>query len=148
MCLLIEHALRVSEIVALDATSINVKRHALTVRRSKTYSVDVLELMPATHVAAEKYLPLLPEEGPLFYGYEGKRITRFGIFDRVRVLGALVGIANLSPHDLRHYWTKDVFKKGNCLDLIQRFGGWKSSAMPLYYAQEYGVTTRGLKVSP
>lgn len=148
MCLLIEHALRVSEIVALDATSINVKRHALTVRRSKTYSVDVLELMPATHVAAEKYLPLLPEEGPLFYGYEGKRITRFGIFDRVRVLGALVGIANLSPHDLRHYWTKDVFKKGNGLDLIQRFGGWKSSAMPLYYAQEYGVTTRGLKVSP
>ncbi len=148
MCLLIEHALRVSEIVALDAPSINVRERTILVKRSKTYSQDVLELMPAAQVAAEKYLPLIPEEGPLFYGYEGERITRYGIYDRVQVLGKLVGVEHLSPHDLRHYWTKDVFKQGNGLDLIQRFGGWKSPVMPLHYAQEYGVTTRGLQVSP
>lgn len=68
-------------------------------------------------------------------GYEGKRITRYGIFDRVRLLGQQVGIEHLSPHDLRHSWTIDAFRNDNGIDLIQRYGGWSSPFMPLRYAK-------------
>lgn len=147
MCLLGEHGLRVGEVVALDARSINVRRKTIAVKRPKSHRQDVLSLMPATLLAAEKYLPLVAKAGPLFFGYQGKRITRQGIYKRVRELGELVGIERLSPHDLRHYWTKDAFLKGNPLSVIQRYGGWDSGHMPLRYAQEYGVEITGLHVS-
>jgi integrase len=147
MCLLGEHGLRVGEVVALDARSINVRRKTITVKRPKSHRQDVLSLMPATLQAAEKYLPLIDPAGPLFPGYEGRHITRQGIYKRVHELGELAGIERLSPHDLRHYWTKDAFLKGNPLSVIQRYGGWDSGHMPLRYAQEYGVEITGLRVS-
>lgn len=147
MCLLIEHALRVSEIVALNASSIDLQAGTIAVYRSKTYSSEVYELMPRTREAAQSYLPLIDTDGPLFLGYEGQRITRYGIFDRVRQLGRQVGIENLSPHDLRHFWTIDAFRNGNGIDLIQRYGGWNSPAMPLHYAKLIGVANKGLKLS-
>jgi integrase len=147
MCLLGEHGLRVGEVAALDARSINVRRKTIAVKRPKTHRQDILGLMPATLQAAEKYLPLIDPAGPLFCGYGGRRITRQGIYKRVHELGILAGIEHLSPHDLRHYWTKDAFLKGNPLSVIQRYGGWESGYMPLRYAQEYGVEVTGLRVS-
>src|SRR5229473_2662252 len=129
MCLMIEHALRVSEVVGLDASSINLEAGTITVYRQKTYTRDTYELMPRTREAAQAYLPLIDQDGPLFTSYQSKRITRYGIFERVRLLGKQVGIENLSPHDLRHFWTIDAFKNGNGIDLIQRYGGWNSPAM-------------------
>lgn len=147
MCLLGEHGLRVGEVAALDARSINVRRKKIFVKRPKSHRQDTLSLMPATLQAAEKYLPLIDPAGPLFHGYEGRRITRQGIYKRVHELGELAGIEHLSPHDLRHYWTKDAFLKGNPLSVIQQYGGWDSGHMPLRYAQEYGVEVAGLHVS-
>lgn len=147
MCLLIEHALRVSEVVGLHASSIDLEAGTITVYREKTYTRDTYELMSRTREAAEGYLPLVEQDGPLFIGYQGKRITRYGIFERVRVLGKQVGIENLSPHDLRHFWTVDAFRNGNGIDLIQRYGGWNSAAMPLHYAKVVGVANKGLKIS-
>ena len=135
MCLLIEHALHVSEVVSLNAESIDLGAETLTVYRPKTYTYDTYELMPRTREAARHYLPLIDPHGPLFMGYEGKRITRYGIFDRVRLLGQQVGIEHLSPHDLRHSWTIDAFRNDNGIDLIQRYGGWSSPFMPLRYAK-------------
>lgn len=162
MCLLIEHGLRVSEIVNLDASSIDLQENTISVKRSKTYSQDVLRLMSGTRAAAARYLPLLEAHRntlpvvdgddilhePLFYGYEGRRITRFGIYNRVRELGELVGIKNLSPHVLRNYWVQDAFHHpANSLDMIQQYGGWKSAIMPLYYAQQHRPLTEGFQVS-
>lgn len=147
MCLLIEHALRVSEVVGLDVNDIDLETGTISVYREKTYTRDTYELMPRTREAAEIYLPLVEQDGPLFTSYQGKRITRYGIFERVRLLGQQVGIPNLSPHDLRHFWTVDAFKNGNGIDLIQRYGGWNSPAMPLHYAKVIGIANKGLRVS-
>ncbi len=160
MCLLIEHGLRVSEIVCLNVSSIDLAEKTIAVKRSKTYSKGTLRLMPGTYLAAARYIPLLNEyrsiisfdaveqETPLFYGYEGQRITRFGIYDRVRELGTRVGIKNLSPHILRNYWVQDAFRqKSNSLDIIQQYGGWKSAIMPLYYAQQHRPLTEDFKIS-
>jgi integrase len=124
MCLLIEHGLRVSEIVNLNEESIDIEEGTIHVKRSKNYSQSTLKLMPGTRTAAVRYLPLLETyratlaegnenadlEHPLFYGYEGKRITRFGIYDRVRELGKQAGVKDLSPHVLRNYWVQDAFR--------------------------------------
>jgi len=88
MCLLGEHGLRVGEVAALDARNINVRRKKITVKRPKSHRQDTLSLMPATLRAAEKYLPFVDQAGPLFYGYGGRRITRQGIYKRVRNQGS------------------------------------------------------------
>lgn len=162
MCLLIEHGLRVSEIVNLNEESIDLQEDTIHVKRSKNYSQGTLKLMSGTSAAAARYLPLLQayratlpviaEQAnppcPLFYGYGGERITRFGLYDRVRELGKQVGIKNLSPHILRNYWVQDAFRyKENSLDKIQQYGGWKSAIMPLYYAQQHRPLTEDFKVS-
>ncbi len=160
MCLLIEHGLRVSEIVCLNASSFDLDEKTISVKRSKNYSQGILKLMPGTYAAASRYLPILEDyrstlvhqddlqDTPLFYGYAGERITRFGIYDRVRELGMRVGIKNLSPHVLRNYWVQDAFRqKDNSLDMIQQYGGWKSAIMPLYYAQQHRPLTDDFKVS-
>jgi integrase len=135
MCLLIEHALTVSEVVALNANSIDLATDTISVYRAKTDTHSRLKLKRSTREAAVRYLPLIDSHGPLFIGYRGKRITRYGIFDRVRLLGQQVGIENLSPHDLRHFSTIDTFIAGNRIDLIQRYSGWNSPAMPLTFAK-------------
>jgi integrase len=141
LCLLGEHGLRIGEVVALTVGSFDLRRGTLTVLRAKTHSRDVLRLLPATRAAAECYLPAVsPEkEAPLFLGYRQQRISRRGLTRRVQELGKLAGIEQLSPHDLRHYWTRDWFLHEEALTTIQRYGGWASGAMPLYYAREFGV---------
>ncbi len=147
MCLLGEHGLRVGEVVALDATSINVRKGTMVVKRPKSHTQDTLKVKPATLRAAAQYLPLIPADGPLFYGYEEKRMTRQGIYKRVHELGELAGIPKLSPHDLRHFFAKDAFLQGNPLSVIQKYGGWTSGHMPLRYAQVYGTEVADLQVS-
>jgi integrase len=149
ICLLGEHGLRVGEVVALNAISINLRSGTITIKRHKIHQEDTLKLLPATRRASEQYLPLLSEavvrsNGPLFEGYQGKRITRQGIYERVKDLGQLIGIPKLSPHDLRHYFAKRSFERGNPLSAIQAYGGWRSGHMPLRYAQQYGATLGGL----
>jgi integrase len=141
LCLLGEHGLRIGEIVALNVGSFDLRRGTLTVLRAKTHGRDVLRLLPATRAAAQHYLPLISQDraAPLFAGYCQQRISRRGLSKRVQQLGEQAGIAQLSPHDLRHYWTRDWFLKEETLITIQRYGGWASGAMPLYYAQEFGV---------
>lgn len=145
-CLFGEHGLRVSEVIALEAHHIDLDAGCITIYRPKTNTRDVYELMPATRDAAEDYLPLIPEDGPLFPGYNGKHITRQAIFNRVREIGKQLGIDNLSPHDLRHLWAMLALRSGNSLDVVQAYGGWSSPAMVLHYAKLFGAPKKGLKL--
>jgi integrase len=150
MGLLIEHAFRVSEVVALNIESFNLRKGLLTVYRSKTNDTQQHKLKKHTRLAAERYLALLALErkaGPLFTGYQGRRITRQGIFDRVRLLGQQVGIANLSPHDLRHYWTYDALENGTPLDRVQSGGNWTTATMVLRYAKRHGIANEGVIIT-
>ncbi len=148
ICLLGEHGLRVGEVVALNVASINVRSNELEVRRPKTHDDDILPLLPATQRAAELYLAVCGKDGngPLFVGYQGRRITRQGLYERVKNLGLLIGIPTLSPHDLRHFFAKNGIEMDNPLSVLQRYGGWKSGHMPLRYAKQYGATASMLKM--
>ena len=138
LCLLIEHALRCGELVALDVESIDLERHTLSIYSEKTHTFNVHELQEHTEASARIYLTQLDRNtGPLFTGYRSQRITTRAINKRVGILGQELGLTQkqLSPHDLRHFFTFDALEHGLPLDLVQGIGGWTSPYMPLLYAK-------------
>lgn len=144
LCLLIEHALRCGELVALDVESIDLERHTLSIYSEKTHTFNVHELQERTEAAARTYLTQLGRNtGPLFSGYHNQRITTRAINKRVGILGQELGLVQkrLSPHDLRHFFTFDALEHGLPLDLVQGIGGWTSPYMPLLYAKRSIVRT-------
>jgi integrase len=148
MGLLIEHAFRVSEVVALNIEDFDLRKGTVTIYRSKTNDTQEHKLFKHSYLAAERFIRQLERKsGPLFLGYEDKRITRQGIFDRVRQLGEQVGIENLSPHDLRHYWTFDAMQNGTPLNHIQTGGNWTTTAMVLRYAKRAGIANEGVIIT-
>lgn len=148
MGLLIEHAFRVSEVASLNIEHVDLARGTITVYRSKNDETTTHKFEKHTRLAAERYLAQMDEQrGPLFVGYKGERITRYGLYDRVKVLGELVGIDHLSPHDLRHYWTFDALGNGTPIDRVQAGGGWKSQTMVLRYAKRAGIANEGVRIT-
>lgn len=141
-CLFIEHALRCSELVALDVESIDLSRRTLSIYSEKTHTFNIHRLQERTEAAARAYLEQLGRNtGPLFEGYHGQRITTRAVNKRVGVIGQLLGFKKkrLSPHDLRHFFTFDALESGLPLDLVQGIGGWTSPYMPLLYAKRSTV---------
>jgi integrase len=148
MCLLIDHSLRVSEVAALDISSINLQRSELTIYRQKTNTIQVHSLSPDTYKAALAYLADCPASGPLFVGICSKdRIGTRSINERVGQLGDALGIKGLSPHDCRHFFATDALRNGTDIKSLQDAGGWNSPAMPLRYAKSAKVANAGLKMS-
>jgi len=148
MGLFIEHAFRVSEVAGLDVEDFDLEQGLVTIYREKTNETQTHRLKKHTLLAASRYLVECgATTGPLFLGYQGRRITRYGLYDRVRVLGHQVGLPTLSPHDLRHYWTYDALGNATPVDRVQSGGNWKSPTMVLKYARRTGVANEGVIIT-
>jgi integrase len=65
---------------------------------------------------------------------------------RVRMLGERVGLANLSPHDCRHYWASAAIAGGTDLLALQEAGGWASLAMPRRYVERAKIANERVKL--
>jgi integrase len=70
-------------------------------------------------------------------------MTAWSLSERVRVLGARLGIEGLSAHDCRHYWATYWADKVDVLRL-QEAGGWSSLAMPRRYVEESEIANEGM----
>jgi integrase len=148
MGLFIEHAFRVSEVAGLNVEDFDLEQGIVTVYREKTDEMQTHRLKKHTLLAASRYLAEAgATSGPLFVGYQGHRITRYGLYDRVRVLGQQVGLPKLSPHDLRHYWTYDALGNATPVDRVQSGGNWKSPTMVLKYARHSGIANGGVIIT-
>jgi len=148
MGLFIEHAFRVSEVVGLNIEDFDLEKSTVTVYREKTDETQIHKLKKHTLLAASRYLAETgATTGPLFLGYQRRRITRYGLYDRVRVLGRQVGLPALSPHDLRHYWTYDALGNATPVDRVQSGGNWKSPTMVLKYARRTGIANEGVIIT-
>ena len=148
MGLLVEHALRCGEVADLNIEHITIKAGTMTFYREKTDQIETHELKKHTLMALETYL--VEEQrtsGPLFMGNKGNRLTRRAINARVKRLGQLVGVEQLSPHDLRHFWTFDALRNGTPIDQVKSGGGWKSDSMVLRYAKRAGIANAGVKIT-
>jgi integrase len=153
MCLFIEHALRVSELVSLNIENFDQSAGTVAIYSLKKKEWITHRLKKHSRLALDLYLA---EEkravGALFCGYQtankpDARITRYGVYDRVRLLGELLGIDHLSPHDLRHFWTIDALANETPIDRVQAGGNWTTPHMVLRYAKRSGIANEGVKIT-
>lgn len=149
MGLLVEHALRCSEVTLLTIDSIDLRRGTIRIYRPKTDRTDIQKLHTHTKLAAQAYLSQVGRKhGPLFTGYDqDKPLSTRAINKRVAILGGEIGIERLSPHDLRHHWAFDALLNHTPLNVVQADGGWETEYMPLRYAHQVGATGGGATIT-
>lgn len=139
LVLLLDLGLRVSEAAGLRADDFDPATGVLTVYRKKTDTTTRFTLQNGKLATLRAYFENDKPTGQLLQGsrksgvLEGSMSKR-AIAARVRAFGALVGIADLSPHDLRHTAATRNAAKMNAREL-QDFFGWNSPAMASRYIE-------------
>jgi integrase len=152
MCLLLDHGLRVGELAGLDVAAIDLQAGTLTFYREKVDIIQRHKLTPETQLAVILYLQNEQPHGKLLMGSRKGQARLVGgmsaraICERVRALGAVIGLIPLSPHDCRHYWATSAVKGGSDIRSLQEAGGWSSPAMPLRYAQAGKIANAGIRL--
>lgn len=151
MCLLLEHGLRVGELVLLQAENFDITAGTFYFERPKVDAEQLHQLSEDTAKALRAYILAgdAPTQGPLLRGSrKSGALTHAGISDRaiqarVRFLGEQIGLFDLSPHDCRHYWATYWAKKVDVLRL-QEAGGWSSLDMPRRYVEKSRIANTGM----
>jgi integrase len=139
MCLLLDHGLRVGEVVILKRNQIHLRSRMLTFYRPKVDEPQNDRLTDDTLAAARAYLPTLPAKQESIFD-----LAIISIQERVRTLGELVGIHGLSPHDCRHSWATRAASHGTPLDRLKQAGGWSNLQTPLRYIKESAIANDGV----
>jgi len=154
MCLFLDHALRASEVSLLKVDDIDLGAGIFTVYRPKTDIEQTFRMTPDTLKAARAYFEAgdAPAIGPLLRGsrkdgrLEAAGMTERALTARVCELGRRIGIARLSAHDCRHYWTTEARSNGTDYEVLQKAGGWKSVQGPLSYLTNRPIVNGGVKI--
>jgi integrase len=139
MCLLLDHGLRVGEVVILKRNQIHLRSRLLTFYRPKVDEPQNDRMTDDTLAAACAYLPTLPAKQESLFD-----LAIISIQERVRTLGELVGIHGLSPHDCRHSWATRAASHGTPLDRLKQAGGWSNLQTPLRYIKESAIANEGV----
>jgi integrase len=139
MCLLLEHGLRVGEIVLLKRNHIHLRGRTLTFYRPKVDEPQTDRLTDDTLAAARAYLATLPPKQESLFD-----LAIISIQERVRTLGELAGIHGLSPHDCRHSWATRAASHGTPLDRLRQAGGWSNIQTPLRYIKDSAIANEGV----
>ncbi len=139
MCLLLDHGLRVGEIVILKRNQIHLRGRLLTFYRPKVDEPQNDRLTNDTLTAARAYLPTLPPKQESLFD-----LAIISVQERVRTLGELVGIHGLSPHDCRHSWATRAASHGTPLDRLKQAGGWSNIQTPLRYIKNSAIANEGV----
>jgi site-specific recombinase XerC len=113
LCLLLLQGLWPTEIATLPADAIDLKTGTLTVYRTLAREKQVHPLTDETRTAARRYLTFCSPSALLLMGsrkggHLTGHITDRAIHDRVRALGARVGLPTLSPQDCHRYWEQST----------------------------------------
>lgn len=162
MAILLDHGLRCGELAGLTVDNIDLEAETITFDRPKVHKRQTHKMTCASRRALAAYLendqPML--SGALLLatrkgGHRGEGggklagvgMTERAITERVRYLGALIGLEGLSAHDCRHYWATDAARNKTPLDRLKDAGGWSSYAMPLRYIEAAKIANEGVNLS-
>ena len=151
ICLFLDLGLRASEVEALTVENLAESGH-LTVYRQKTDTIDQLALTADILVALADYQTFMRRTGVLLRGSRknGKLTDHImsvrAIGARVKILGRdILGVWELSPHDLRHTWATWAAKKSNPFALRDA-GGWTNMQTPSRYVERAKVANDGIRL--
>lgn len=128
--------LRLSELVGLDLEWLDLKEGLVRVR-GKGNKVRELPVGKAARQALEAWLPLraqaAPEDGAVFIGRSGKRLTPRAIQLRVRQAGVRELGQHLHPHMLRHSFASHLLESSGDLRAVQELLGHADIATTQIY---------------
>lgn len=104
--LLYDLALRASEVVQIDVSHVDLSAGTIEILGKGKTQRSPFNLPPETCKAVSAWMAVRdPDETPLFYNFDrtGRRIrlTRSGLYQLIRKLGAKVGVKT-RPHGIRH----------------------------------------------
>lgn len=140
MCIFLDHGLRLSEALGLQVENVDLAKGVFTFYRQKVKLTQTHRMTKDTLRAMAAYLKhdRKVASGPLFVSSRQGRLTKYFLtrsctFALVRQFGRDIGIDNLSPHDLRHSWTRRAVDHGTPLEALKDGGGWSSLDMPGMY---------------
>ena len=150
-CLLLDLGLRASEVAELQVEDVAEPGY-VTVRRPKTDTVDRMELSADVLKALAAYAPYQRKEGLLLRGSRkneeltDQNMSVRAIGGRVKVLGRdILGIWELSPHDLRHTWATRAARNSDPFTLRDA-GGWTNMQTPGRYVARSKVVNEGIEL--
>jgi len=149
LLLFTELGLRVGELHSLECANFNLEAGTITFYREKVGIEQTHKLTSRLLEAAKDYITnyangLLWRGSIQGHGLTNQKLSIRAINKRIRLLGSKVGIATLSPHDLRHYWATQATRSGVAIDRLMQAGGWASYAMPLRYVQAEAIANVGV----
>ena len=147
VCLLVDLGLRCGEVALLRWESL--RTDLLTVARPKVKIVQRHRLLGDVGTVLARYqasvpVPTEPTQ-PLIASFDQNGLfTRFGLAERaiskrIQQLGMLIGIANLSPHDLRHSWATRLAQLQVPIQALRDAGGWSNFATPGRYVAQQAI---------
>jgi integrase len=153
MRLLLDQGLRAGEVAALQVTDFQLKSRQVTFWREKVKMEQTHNLTADTYRALMAYLEAgdAPALGPLLRGsrksgrLDGPGMTTTAISQRVRTLGAAIGITGLSAHDCRHAWATAHGRSGTGEIALVEMGGWTSTATAKRYIAASKIANAGAK---
>lgn len=153
MTLLLDHGLRVGELVGLTVNAVDLAAGVLRFYRPKVNKTQTHRLTADARAALAAYVAAgdIPALGPLLRAStRGGKLAAAGMTERavtarVAALGAALGIVGLSAHDCRHYWATTAAAKTDPFAL-QQAGGWSSLAMPRRYVEDAKIANDGVRL--
>lgn len=153
MALLLDHGLRVGELVGLEVAAFDIRAGTFAFYRPKVDKTQTHRMTTDTVRAVAVWLATdAPAIGPLLRGSrKGGELADAGmversVSERVRVLGEAVGLHGLSAHDCRHYWASRAASQGTDTFALRDAGGWASLAMPSRYVEAATIANERVKL--
>jgi integrase len=151
MAIFLDLGLRASEVAGLRVENFADPGYVI-VYRQKTDTTDRMELTPDIWQAMQAYEPYLRSSGPLLRGSrKNSQLTDEvmsvrAIGARIKILGRdILGVWELSPHDLRHTWATRA-AKGSSPFVLRDAGGWTNMQTPSRYVERSEVVNEGIKL--
>lgn len=151
LCLLLDLGLRASEVAALTVADLAEPGY-VTVYRQKTDTTDRMELTADLLAALADHQRYMRQNGALLRGSRknGKLTNQVmsvrAVGARVKILGRdILGIWELSPHDLRHTWATRA-AKGSSPFVLRDAGGWTNMQTPGRYVERARVVNEGIRL--
>ena len=127
--LLMDTGLRVSELISIKLSDINLQKRFLTVKAAKERTVPFDKktqryISEYIENGRAKLLQELPENGYLFLNVSGETMSRQGFWKVLKKYGEEAGITEeLTPHTLRHSFAAHALKSGKDVKEVQAVMG-------------------------
>jgi integrase len=151
ICLLLDLGLRASEVSALKVEDFTDDGY-VTIYRQKTDTIDQMAISEDITAVLAEYHRYMRKSGELLRGSRknGKLTDHImsvrAIGARVKILGRdILGIWELSPHDLRHTWATQAAKESNPF-VLRDAGGWTNMQTPSRYVEKAKVVNKGIRL--